>query len=226
MNWRSMKKWGILVALWLLYTPLAHAQAFMTTPEKLAFSDVSNAKYITARNKAETLLAENKDAIGATYVMALVYWEGEGNLLRSLSFLKKAIKLYEEKYCVPQTGIPKNTQDQMWHLRMLRELARIYSDLDDRQAEIDVRTRIAKLYNTSLGIDSVWALMKLRKSHDRRSKTPIKKSIGSTPPITTSPPSPMHNINTPNLSNIVSKPSTIHQGDRASSCSITRALSP
>ena len=37
-NWRSMKKWGILVALWLLYTPLAHAQAFMTTPEKLAFS--------------------------------------------------------------------------------------------------------------------------------------------------------------------------------------------
>lgn len=107
MNWRSMKKWGILVALWLLYTPLAHAQAFMTTPEKLAFSDVSNAKYITARNKAETLLAENKDAIGATYVMALVYWEGEGNLLRSLSFLKKAIKLYEEKYCVPQTGIPK-----------------------------------------------------------------------------------------------------------------------
>lgn len=161
MNWRSMKKWGILVVLWLLYTPLAHAQAFMTTPEKLAFSDVSNAKYITARNKAEALLAENKDAIGATYVMALVYWEGEGNLLRSLSFLKKAIKLYEEKYCAPQTGIPKNTEDQMWHLRMLRELARIYSDLDDRQAEIDVRTRIATLYNTSLGIDSVWALMKL-----------------------------------------------------------------
>lgn len=149
------------MTLWLIYTPMAHAQAFMTTPEKLAFSEVSNARYISARNKAETLLAENEDAIGATYVMALVYWEGEGNLLRALSFMKKAIELYEKEYCNAETGIPRNSEDQMWHKRMLRELARIYSELDDRNAEIEVRTREAELYKTSLGIDAVWALLKL-----------------------------------------------------------------
>lgn len=139
----------------------ADAQDFMTESEKLAFADVGNGKYITARKKAENLLAEDKNAVGANYIMGLVYWEGEGNLLRALTFLKKSIALFEDKYCGKSSGIPESSDDQMWHRRMLRDLAKLYNDLDDRQAEINAQTRLATLYGTSLGIDSVWALLKL-----------------------------------------------------------------
>lgn len=162
MKIRLHLKFILLVASWWgALSGVAYSQSFMSMAEKAAFADVSNGRYITARNKAENLLKENSDAIGATYIMGLVFWEGEGNLLRALTFMKKALARFEKEYCDPKTGIPTQSEDQMWHQRMLRELARLYSDLDDREAEIDVHTRLAEIYHTALGIDAVWALMKL-----------------------------------------------------------------
>lgn len=139
----------------------AQAQSFMNAAEKDAFTDVSNGRYITARNKAEKCIQASPESIGASYVMALVFWEGEGNLLRALVLLKKAISSYEAQYCDKETGIPSSSTEQMWHQRMLRELAKLYSELDNRKEEIEVRERLSQLYQTPLNVDAVWGLMKL-----------------------------------------------------------------
>lgn len=143
-------------------TNFAQAQSFMTESERDAMADISAGKYITARNKAEALLRESPDSPGANFVMGQVFWEGEGNLLRAMVLMKKAISLFEEKYCQTEDGRPALADNRTWHQRMMLDLAQIYAELDDRPMELATRQRIADLYmNGNLGEDALWALMKL-----------------------------------------------------------------
>ena len=124
----------------------------MTESERDAMADISAGKYITARNKAEALLRESPDSPGANFVMGQVFWEGEGNLLRAMVLMKKAISLFEEKYCQTEDGRPALADNRTWHQRMMLDLAQIYAELDDRPMELATRQRIADLYmNGNLG---------------------------------------------------------------------------
>lgn len=156
-------KRGLVGAVWvcaLLCMSEVFGQSFMSASEKAAMEDVSNGHFITARNKIEAILKKAPESIGANYVMALVFWEGEGNLLRAMVLLKKALGAFEQKYC-GEDGRAADADDQVWHQRMSRELARVYAELDDRNAEIGERERISKIYGMALGEDAVWGLMKL-----------------------------------------------------------------
>ena len=95
-------------------------------------ADISAGKYITARNKAEALLRESPDSPGANFVMGQVFWEGEGNLLRAMVLMKKAISLFEEKYCQTEDGRPALADNRTWHQRMMLDLAQIPFRAKDR----------------------------------------------------------------------------------------------
>ena len=143
------------------------ANPIFTAAEDEAFTEVTNGHYIKARQLAEKLLEQDADAIGGNYVMAYVFWEGEGNLTRAMQMLKKTVKLFEAKYC-PDGEVPKSAELQSWHQRFLRDMAQIYAELDQRKEEIEVHERIADLYHTPLSISAVWPLLKLDRFDEAR----------------------------------------------------------
>ena len=143
------------------------AHPIFTAAEDEAFTEVTNGHFIKARQLAEKILESDEDAIGGNYVMAYVFWEGEGNLTRAMQLLKKTISLFEKAYC-PDGNVPKAADLQSWHQRLLKDLAQVYAELDQREDEIKVHERIAELYKSPLSISAVWPLLKLDRFDEAR----------------------------------------------------------
>ncbi|MBQ1926791.1 MAG: hypothetical protein II180_11820 [Proteobacteria bacterium] len=158
-----------LVTLLLSGVP-AHAESiFKTSAEQEIFQEAMNAHYIVARGEAEKLLAKDPDALGALYALGYVFWLGEGNHLRAMQYFKKLLSKFEEKYCDPETGIPTGGELQSWHQRIMNDLADIYAELDDREKEVALYERLAKLYHTRLAMSAVWGLLKLDRFEEAES---------------------------------------------------------
>lgn len=158
---------GLACGLMWCTPALAQSDIFETAAERNIFQAAGEGHFIKARQDAEKLLAENPDSIAANYTMAIVFWQGEGNQLRAMQQQKKALALFEKAYC-DETGIPKSSDLQAWHQRMMKDLSRIYAELDNRDEEIRVHERIAELYQTGLSIDATWALIKLGRFDEAR----------------------------------------------------------
>ena len=132
----------------------------MSSDEEEAYQLASQEKFIKARTVAEKVLDQNKDSIMAHYVMALVFHNGEGDLLRALREYKKTLQLFEARYFT-QNEPPQAYDLQALHLQLHRESAFLYAELDQRQNQLDVYDRIKDLYGKPWGVDASWALMKL-----------------------------------------------------------------
>jgi len=140
----------------------AYAQSalFASLEERDAYDLVSQENYIKARTSVENVLLENPDSIIGNYVLGRVYHMGEGDLHRAQASYKKAIKLFEEKYFEGDVATD-NAELRAWHMQFLSEQAIIYAELDQREEELAVYSRIEKLYNRPMGVRASWALMKL-----------------------------------------------------------------
>ena len=125
---------------------------------------LSGGHYIKTRPKIEAFLRKYPNSFEANYLMALLFWNGEGNLLRALQHFKKGMQIFEDKYCNNPEGIPSgdgNYNLRTWHRRLYSDLADLYEELDMRQPEYDTRVRKAKLYHEELDQDAVWGMIKL-----------------------------------------------------------------
>lgn len=132
----------------------------MDAEEEEAYVLATQQNFIKARSVAEKVLATKPDSIVAHYVMARVFHEGEGDLLRAQSQYKKTLQLFEKRYFV--NGEPPSAYDlQAWHLQMLREFSFVYAELDQRENQLKVYDQIKDLYGMPWGVDASWALMKL-----------------------------------------------------------------
>ena len=132
----------------------------MNSDEEEAYVLMTQQKFIHARSAAEKALSGNPQSIVAHYVMARVFHEGEGDLLRALTSYKKTLQLFEKAYFV-NNGPPDAYDLQSWHLQILKELSLVYAELDQRQNQLDVYDRIKALYGMPWGVEASWALMKL-----------------------------------------------------------------
>ncbi|MBQ1265379.1 MAG: hypothetical protein IIY06_01240 [Proteobacteria bacterium] len=124
----------------------------MSSDEEEAYQLASQEKFIKARTVAEKVLEQNKDSIMAHYVMALVFHNGEGDLLRALREYKKTLQLFEARYFT-QNEPPQAYDLQALHLQLLREYAFLYAELDQRQNQLDVYDRIKDLYGKPWSVD-------------------------------------------------------------------------
>ena len=160
----------ILLALMFFVMPSTSLadDIFETANERNIYEDVASGHFIKARRSAEELLKANPDSIGGNFVLANVFWYGEGNHMRAMTLYKKTIRLFEERYCNGGASIPDNTELQAWHQRLYKDLARIYAELDMRPEELNIHQLVADRYNGELGEDSVWALMKLNRFDQAR----------------------------------------------------------
>lgn len=170
---------AILLCL-IVFLPLGTAFAGdlnFTVAEREAFDEASNGHYIKARQLAEDILKKDPDSIAALYVLAYVFWEGEGNQNRARQYMDKALKRFEAVYC-PDGGIPKNGSMQAYHQRMLSDLSKIYAELDQRDKELAVHQKMADLYhNGQLNQSAVWSLIKLDRFDEAESIA--RKTIAS-----------------------------------------------
>lgn len=141
---------------------------FEDARERSAFDDVSHSHYIKARQSAEEFLKENPNSVAANYVLAYVFWNGEGNHIRAMQLLKKTIALFESKYCDPETGIPSDSGLQVWQQRIYKDLSDVYAELDMRPEELATHQKVADLYHAELGEDAVWSLIKLDRFDEAR----------------------------------------------------------
>ncbi|MCL2326035.1 MAG: tetratricopeptide repeat protein, partial [Proteobacteria bacterium] len=132
----------------------------MTAAEQSAFSLVNSGKYIRARKEAEDLLKENPDSFIGKYVLARVFHFGEGNLLRAMQLYREALTRFEAEYC-QGSEIPATSTLQNWHQLVLTDIARLYGELDHREAQLAAYDRVDALYKTPRSIRSTWALIKL-----------------------------------------------------------------
>ncbi len=170
-----MKRILLLLCLSVfLLASLGAAQAFAlevifsSAKEKSVFENVVSGHYIKGRQQAEELLKEDPNLIGANYAMAYVFWNGEGNHLRAEQYMKKTIRIFESKYCNTPSGTPQNSELEVWHQRLYKDLADIYAELDMRQEELDIHKKVADLYHAELAEDAVWALIKLDRFDEAR----------------------------------------------------------
>ena len=136
---------------------------FQNRGEEELLREVNGGHYIKTRPQIEEILRTDANSISANYMMGIVFWNGEGNLHRAVQYVKKALQLFEAKYCDNEAHIPQSGELVSWHQRLYSDLANIYGELDMRELEYDVRVKLAELYHAKLAEDSVWCLIKLRR---------------------------------------------------------------
>ena len=159
------KRLSIAISLFFLCMTLgfgafAADNVFFTQAEEEAFAEAGNGHFIKARQLAEKILEKEPDSLGALYTMAYVFWDGEGNLTRAMQYLKRTRAKFESVYCT-EADTPQTGQQQAFHQRILRDLASVYAELDQREKQLAVLQEIADLYHTPLTETAVWPLIKL-----------------------------------------------------------------
>ena len=154
---------SIVLAAFCLLTglPASAESIFDDTQQEEVFRDITGGHYIKSRQKVEEMLREKPDSIGANFLMGMIFWNGEGNLHRALQYMKKALKLFEAKYCDNDAKVPQNGELMSWHQRLYGELADIYAELDMRELEFETHKKLADLYHAKLGENAVWSMIKL-----------------------------------------------------------------
>ncbi|MFO0593002.1 MAG: hypothetical protein U0441_36005 [Polyangiaceae bacterium] len=161
--------------------------AAQTTPPKNLYGAISNDereaiellqqdKYLSARTKAEELLAKDPDSFVGHYVMGSVLREAEGALARSLAHLKRAREIYERRW-----GEDDESDDRPWRvyadtifgIMNTSELMENYEDALRAMDDYDKR------FQPKLNAQRVWPLMKLGRYDDARAWAQRAMDTGS-----------------------------------------------
>jgi tetratricopeptide (TPR) repeat protein len=119
-----------------------------TAEEKAVLKEVDGAHFIKARRAAEQLLEKNPDSFVATWTMARVHHDEEGNHARALYYLKRASELLDSR-------------DDTWGQRLLLEEYDIVYEMARNQEALDVLDVYERRYGPPPPNLRIWPLFKL-----------------------------------------------------------------
>ena len=134
-----------------------------TPAEREALVTLEAGKHILAREQAEAILAEGPSLI-ATWVLAEVYFEGEGNLARSYFLVQRATRELEDEH----GDRPAKATARRWHRRLLSRQANLLGEMDRRPEQLEVLDRYDDRYAPKLEARRIWPLMKLGRYDEAR----------------------------------------------------------
>jgi tetratricopeptide (TPR) repeat protein len=125
----------------------AFADSF-SAEEHALLKELDGAHFIKARRAAEQLLLKNPESFVATWAMARVHHDEEGNHARALFFLKRAQTLLDDR-------------DDTWGMNLLLEEYDIVFEMARNQEALDVLDRYERRYGPPQPNLRIWPLFKL-----------------------------------------------------------------
>ncbi|MBV8758249.1 MAG: hypothetical protein JO257_13265 [Deltaproteobacteria bacterium] len=147
--------------LLLLVSATAHAgdpvRDAATRDEQVVLDELDKEQLIKARTDAEKILEHHPDSFIATYAMARVQHDEEGNHARALYFIHRAEALLAH-YGTPPTWDKKLLHEEYW---IVHEMDR----MDDALAVVD---RYEKKYDDGDDTLRIWPLFKLGRMDEAR----------------------------------------------------------
>ncbi len=148
-----------------------------TETELAGWQAIEQMKWVRARELGTEALRQHGDSYAGHFILGVVMHYGEGDLARSAFHLHQAQTLYERRHgVVPRDGAPWS-----WHVATLRELASVYGEMDQPQAELEVFDEYDRAYQPKRLAQRVWPLMKLRRYDEARAVAKTAIATGRPP---------------------------------------------
>ncbi len=141
------------------------AGAAFWTPEELELIELlRKEQFLTARSKAEKVLAEYPNSVIGNYALGLVFREAEGALPQSLWHLERATEYYEARYAPGEHGgVPWQLHRDLLYALQVTALL-----LDDSERQLAILDRHDQYYSPKLIAHRGWPLMKLGRFSEAR----------------------------------------------------------
>jgi len=156
--------------------------SWMSPKEKELFDLVGKEQLVTARRKADALIAEDPDSIIGHWALGQIFHESEGVLGTALYHLGRARELFEERYPppVPEGGPWK------FHRELVLDIAQLAAEVEDYDYELAMLDYHDQLYRPERIGERAWPLMKLGRLDEAREaatkardmRDPGEKSLG------------------------------------------------
>jgi hypothetical protein len=130
-------------------------------PEEEILALYHGDKLLTARRKAEELLAENPDSIEANFVLGCVLRQAEGDLARAMHHLGRSRELFEARY-----GTLGENSDL--HQQILDKIVVVAGELEEYEYQLQMLDYYDALFDPDLSAEHAWPLMKLERYDEAR----------------------------------------------------------
>ncbi|MFZ5443074.1 MAG: tetratricopeptide repeat protein [Myxococcota bacterium] len=144
---------------WLLVLLAAPALAALedgfTPAERALLVEVDQQHFIKARDQAEKILADTPGSFAATWAMARVHHDEEGNHARALAWVRRAQKLLGER-------------DRDWAIKLLLEEHFILAEMNRNEEALEVLDRYEEKYGPPPAHLRIWPLFKSGRSEEAR----------------------------------------------------------
>lgn len=159
------------------------APAMKGTPlEEEAYQLYKDNKLLTARTKAEAVLAANPDSILGNLVLGAVLREAEGDLPRAMWRLSRARQLFEGLY----GSSPPPSSPWAIHRELLQAIAALAGEMEEYEYQLQILAFHDALYEPRLVAAHAWPLLRLGKFEEARkaarsaieSKDSLEQSLG------------------------------------------------
>ncbi len=135
------------------------------TPEELeAYALYGDNKLVSARSRAEKLLARNPESVMGHYIAGVTLREAEGSLARAMYHLGRARELYEERWGVNRPpGAP-------WHLHqeVLFAITQLAGEIEEYEYQVQMLEFYDSLYDPDLLAEHAWPLLHLGRFDEAR----------------------------------------------------------
>ena len=128
-----------------------------TASERAVLDELAKEQFVKARDDAETILARDPTSFVATWAMARVQHDEEGNHARALYYLHRAQELLHDRYGDPAS----------WDEQALREEFSIDEEMDRRADALAVFDRYEARHGTGPEWLKIWPILGLQSSHVR-----------------------------------------------------------
>lgn len=121
----------------------------VTPEERAVLGELDREKYIKARELAQQILAKQPRSFVATWALAVVHHEEEGNYARALYHVSRAEELLRAQGLDPQ-----------WHAKVIKQKIETLGEMDRTDEQIAELDRLARLYPPGWPSRKIWPLIK------------------------------------------------------------------
>jgi tetratricopeptide (TPR) repeat protein len=135
-----------------------------TAEELEAYALYGDSKLVSARSRAEKILARNPDSVMGHYIAGVTLREAEGSLARAMYHLGRARELYEERWGVNRPpGAP-------WHLHqeVLFAITQLAGEIEEYEYQVQMLEFYDSLYDPDLLAEHAWPLLHLGRFDEAR----------------------------------------------------------
>ncbi len=126
-----------------------------TAEEQEVLTQVSQGKFIKARDLAEKILTKNPKSFPATWAMARAQLDEEGNHARALAWVRRAYELVGD-------------QDKEWGMKVMLEEHFVLAEMNRNEEALELLDRYGEKYGPAPEYLRVWPLFKSGRPNEAR----------------------------------------------------------